>query len=117
MCSEKKKEDVVLIVGKDEDSQALRVFRKRNDRIEPGLVKPAEPGKPLLGDLVRLKPRPECPILCDVETIYEFQSQPPSDEAVGARRSRGGPAWVVTDAYREGWERIFGPGRPKAEVN
>ncbi len=111
----KSTEDVALIVGSDEERNVLHILRKRGHRIEPGLVRPAEPGKPLMGDLVRLKPRPGLPVLCDVETLWEFHRPPPSDEE---RRDEGGPgrrgpAWVTSDAYRRGWERIF--GQPHSE--
>jgi len=38
----------------------------------------------------------------DVESLYE-KAAPPTDVA-----SRSGPAMVSTDAYRDGWDRIFG---------
>ncbi len=106
----RKPEDVALIIGTDEERKALKILRKRGERVEGGLVRAAEPGRPVMGDLVRLRPRPEFPILCDVETVYEFQRTPPGNEEAPPERGRGhrGPARVVTDAYRRGWERIFG---------
>lgn len=103
-------EDVALIVGTDEERKAIEVLRKRGARIEGGLLRAAEPGRPVMGDLVRLKPRPEIPILYDVETVYEFERTPPADVEAPPSRSTGhpGPARVVTDAYRRGWERVFG---------
>ncbi len=107
---DRRPEDVALIVGTDEERKAIQVLRKRGAKIEGGLVRAAEPGRPALGDLVRLKPRPEFPLLCDVETLYEFERTPPVDEEAPPRGASGhpGPPRVVTDAYRRGWERVFG---------
>lgn len=107
-------EDVALIVGTDEERHAIRVLRKRGGKVEGGLVRVAEPGRPAMGDLVRLKPRPEMPLLCDVETLYEFERTPPADAEAPPSGAGGhpGPARVVTDAYRRGWERIFGRKDP-----
>ena len=106
------RDDVVLVYGEDERSGGLKVLRKRGEKVEAGLVKPAESGKPLFGDLVRLKPRRAFPLLCDVEVLYEFQKSGPSDEQrpePRAQRGRSGPAWVTSEAYRRGYDRIFGP--------
>lgn len=112
MDGRKEKEDVVLIYGADEESGSLKVLRKRGERIEPGVVRPAEPEQPIMGDLVRLKPRPGLPFLCDVETILEFSEVEPSlREEVDCARARSGPPMYATEAYRRGWERIFGQGK------
>lgn len=109
-------EDVALILGPDEERKALRVLRKRNHAVEAALVRPVEPERPLMGDLVRLKPRPGIPVLCDVETLYEFRPSSPTDEEATSRSpGHSGPARVTSDAYRRGWDRIFGrrdPGDP-----
>ena len=49
-----------------------------------------------------LKPRAEAPHLCDVTASYA----PP------AQLGHKGPAKVATQAYREGWDEIFG-AKPK----
>lgn len=120
-------EDVALILGTDEERKAIKVLRKRGGKVEGGLVRAAEPGRPVMGDLVRLKPRPEFPILCDVETLYEFDRAshgpsthplpPPADAEAPRSGATGhpGPPRVVTDAYRRGWERVFGRQDPDGD--
>lgn len=105
-------EDVALVIGRDEERGALKVLRKRGDKIERGIVVAAEPGKPLMGDLVRLKPRPELPILCDVETLWEFREPRGSDEEAPRGTRHAGPCRVTSEAYRRGWDRTFGRRDP-----
>lgn len=97
--------DVALIQGKTPDGEALRVIRKRRERIELAVVKPLEHGVPITGEVVSLKPRPEFPLLCDVKVELEAPEQAKKD--VSARPAHGGPAQVATDRYRENWDRIW----------
>lgn len=105
------KEDVVFVHGPAEGGEGYRVIRKRDDAIELGEIRAVQEGRPLHGDLVKLKPRKEHERLFDVETLV-------SREEVSAPKQMGhaGPAQVATDAYRENWEAIFGtredPGLP-----
>lgn len=105
------KEDVVFVHGPAEGGEGLRVIRKRDDSIELGEIRAAKEGRPIHGDLVRLKQRKEHDRLFDVETIV-------SRDETDQQRLPGhaGPAQVATDAYRENWEAIFGardePGLP-----
>jgi hypothetical protein len=96
--------DVVLVHGKTEDGEGTKVLRARPGRIDAGEMRPLKDGKPLLGsgDVVRLAKRPESPALYDVRVEHAFE---------GAR-SADGPAQVATNAYRESWERTFGPRAP-----
>jgi hypothetical protein len=101
----------VFVHGPAEGGEGLRVIRKRDDAIELGEIRAAKEGRPIQGDLVRLKQRKEHERLFDVETIV-------SREEVETARLPGhsGPAQVATNAYRENWEAIFGareePGLP-----
>lgn len=102
---ERRDSDVVLVHGVDERRNELHVLRSRDDAVEAGIVRPAEPGKPVHGDLVKLKPRQEFPLLCDVEVIVPDPERkprraPPLDHA--------GPPRVSSEAYRQGWEAVFG---------
>ena len=107
----KKSEDVVLVYGRDEAEGAFRVLRKRDDRIEAGVIGPVQAGKSITGELVRLSPREDQPLVYDVETQYDATiAAPPSDDLVQA----AGPAQVATEAYRDGWDRLWGRGRRKA---
>lgn len=106
--AEKASSDVVLIHGVTEDGKGLQVLRARNERVEAGQVRPLENGKPLQGDVVKLRPRPGAPLLCDVETEVAAGELPASPSAAPGRpRGRKGPAQVASSAYRENWEAIW----------
>lgn len=96
-------DDVALIHGRTEDGRGLKILRRRQDRIEAGAVMPLVPGKPIAGEVVRLEPRKEMPLLCDVHVEYT----PP----VEARPTSTGPAQVATDQYRQNWESVFGSAK------
>lgn len=98
------KEDVVFVHGPAEGGNGYRVIRKRDDAIELGEIRAVEEGRPLHGDLVKLKQRKEHERLFDVETVVSREEVAPSKKALHA-----GPAQVATDAYRENWDAIFGP--------
>lgn len=104
-----KKIDVALIHGRTADGQGLRVIRRRDDRLELADVRPLEEGKPIHGEIVRMTPRPEFPLLCDVETEL------PAPSSLTHR----GPVQVATDTYRKNWDAIFQPAsaaEDKSEV-
>ncbi len=88
-----------------ETGDALRVIRKREDVIEVGELRPMQEGKPIHGDLVKLKPRKEHERLFDVEVLA-------SREEMGGKSALGhhGPAQVASDSYRANWDAIFGRG-------
>ena len=97
--------DVVLIHGVEPDGKGLRVLRYRDDKVETGAVRPLEEGKPIRGEVVRLKPRRDLPVVCDVEVELPATSQK------SAPVRRAGPAQVATDRYRENWDRIWKSSR------
>ncbi len=94
--------DVAILCGPTEDQQGTRILRAREGAIEAGEVRPARDGQPLAGqELVRLRPRVESPLVCDVEVLYSSR-----DSASSKDLDR--PAQVATDEYRRNWDRIFG---------
>jgi hypothetical protein len=93
-------DDVALIHGRTEDGRGLKILRRRQDRIEAGAVMPLTPGKPIVGEVLRLEPRKESPLLCDVHVEYA----PP----VESRPTTTGPAQVATERYRQNWDLVFG---------
>lgn len=95
------REDVVFVHSPTESRGGYRVIRKREDRIEIGEIRALEEGRPVHGDLVRLRPRQDHESLFDVEVLMETP-RAAEDPA------RTGPAQVATDAYRTNWEAIFG---------
>jgi len=68
-----------------------------------GTLVPLESGKPLMGDMVSLEPRPGTPLF-DCTTIVEYPYKP---------KMTSGPAQVVTDIYRANYDRIF--NKPKGD--
>jgi hypothetical protein len=98
--------DVVLIRGRTQDGKGLSVIRRRDDRLEHGLVMPLENGKPIQGEVVRLRPRREFPLLCDVQVEYS-QSSENAQLASDTRAVTKGPGQVATEQYRANWDRIF----------
>ncbi len=92
----------LLLVGPPTEGDGWKVLRHREDRLEVGELRPVREGRPLSGDLIKLRPRAEHDRLFDVEVLAELPKAP--------RAARSGPAQVATEAYREGWESIFGGG-------
>ncbi|HEY6877923.1 MAG TPA: hypothetical protein VI299_07875 [Polyangiales bacterium] len=104
--------DTVLIHGVSEDGEKLAVLRAREDRLEAGIVSKLKEGEPVHGELVRLTPRPESPLLCDVSVEL------PSTQRPGAQRlSHGGPAQVATPDYRANWDAIWSKKKPSSQLN
>ena len=95
--------DVALIHGRTADGEGLRIIRRRDDRIELGAVHPLKHGAPIVGEVVSLTPRPDCPLVCDVKT----ELAAPEAQTDTALRASHGPAQVATDQYRENWDRIW----------
>ncbi|HLV65152.1 MAG TPA: hypothetical protein VKY73_05045 [Polyangiaceae bacterium] len=97
--------DLALIHGVTPEGD-LAILRKRGERVELGGVRPLRHGVPITGEVVRLLPRKEFPLLCDVVT--ELPAKPaPSDVAPPRSADRSGPPQVATERYRENWERTF----------
>jgi hypothetical protein len=102
------KTDVVFVHSQAPDGGGVRVIRKRDETIEVGEIRPVQEGRPLTGDLVRLKQREESERLFDVEVLA---SRKEIAEKAGAAHS--GPAQVATHAYRTNWDAIFGAREPE----
>lgn len=88
-------DDVVLVYGRSDDGQGYDVLRQRGDEIHAATMRPLAEGRPIHGEVVRLEPREDSPVLFDVEIQHEAPSSP------------GRPAQVATDRYRRGWESIW----------
>ncbi len=96
--------DKLLIHGFSEGGRAAHVIRARRDRLEAGVLRPIEDGKPIMGDLVQLKSRPEFPLLFDVEEKYTAPR--------ASRKPKAGPPRVTNEAFLRGWEAIWGIESP-----
>lgn len=97
--------DVALIHGVTEDGD-LRVVRQREDRLEFGAVRPLREGVPITGEVVRLTPRKEFPLLCDVTTEFKA-AEPARDVAEPSGVPHKGPARVASKSYRNNWDLIW----------
>lgn len=104
---------MVFVHGRSEDGSKLAVVRKQGSRVSAGILSSLEHGAPIHGEVLRLSPREETPGLCDVEVVHATESA--ASRATDDVSS--GPAQVATEAYRAGWDSIWG-GRPstKAEL-
>jgi len=90
--------DVVLLGPPTADGEGVHVIRAREERIETGELRALQHGKPITGEVVTLKPREDNPRICDVQESF----------SAGSARTHKGPPRVATDAYRDGWDEIFG---------
>jgi hypothetical protein len=107
----KSSQDVALIHGVTDDGD-LKILRQREDRLELGAIRPLREGVPISGEVVRLTPRKECPLICDVTT--ELKAPPsPADSAPAPSLGHKGPARVTNDRYRTNWDQIW--SRPKSD--
>jgi hypothetical protein len=98
--AESSSKDVVLLGPPTADGAGVHVLRAREERVEAGELRALQEGKPVVGEIVSLKPRPENPRICDVEQSY----------APGVGKKKG-PAQVANDRYRDNWDEIFGKSK------
>ena len=104
MAERAEKHDVVLVGPPTEDGEGRTALRSRPGRLDLAELRPAVEGLDIGdGELVRLKAR-DVPNIFDVDVLY-------------GEGDRGGPPRVATDAFREGWELIFGLAAEDAPPN
>ena len=112
--------DVALIHGVASDGDGFHILRARENRLELGVVRPLREGAPITGEVVTLRPRPNFPALCDVETHYK-PALPAAPAAADASppllAARTGPAQVATDEYRRNWDAIWSKPAEKAKLS
>ncbi len=106
--------DVALIHGLTPDGQGLQIVRARENRLELGAVRPLREGVPITGEVVTLRPRPNFPALCDVES--HFKPAEPASERGELALPHHGPAQVATDEYRRNWDAIWSTPADKAKL-
>ena len=108
--------DIALIHGVTPDG-GFQILRAKGDHIEFGAVRPLREGVPITGEVVKLRPRENCPVLCDVEVQLAAQKIPSDRQlpAADTSHARTGPAQVATDEYRKNWDAIWSrsPTTPK----
>lgn len=98
-----------MVCGVSDDGRGIDIIRKRGERIETGTVRRLEQGKPIHGEVVRLRPRESSPLICDVEVQVPAPAQ-------SAPAVTSGPAQVATETYRKNWEAIYGSGRKSGSL-
>jgi hypothetical protein len=109
--------DVALIHGVTPDGAGLQVLRARENRLEVGAIRPLREGAPITGEVVTLRPRPNFPALCDVETHFKPPAAPSNDRQVpSAALAHAGPAQVATDEYRRNWDAIWSTPTEKPKL-
>lgn len=100
--------DVALLYAPTDDAKGARYLRARKGELQMGEVRPLTHGQSLSGqELVRMRPRKNLPILCDVEVIH------PAEPTV---RDTIGPAQVASDEYRRNWEETFAPRKASSQL-
>lgn len=103
--------DVAIVCGVSDDGQGVDIIRKRGERIEAGTVRRLEQGKPIHGEVIRLRPREHFPMVCDVEV--EVPAQRTSEPSAVS----SGPAQVATETYRKNWDAIYGRKKQRSMLN
>lgn len=100
--------DIALVVGRDEEG--VHILRRRSEEapVEMGLLKPLREGKPISGEVITLKQREDVPIFYDVRSEYN------GSEPAESKEPGDGPAHVTTDAYRKGWDAVWGRRRDRS---
>jgi len=94
--------DRLLVYGLSDEGRTAHVLRQRGGDVEAGRLRPVESEKPLTGELVALRQRPEFPLLFDVDVKVESPLKP------RRRLDRVGPVRIASEAYRRGWDAIWG---------
>jgi hypothetical protein len=108
-------QDVVILGPPTADGAGVHVLRAREEKLEVGELRALEEGRPIHGEVVTLAPRKDNPRVCDVKDSYRAPGA--SSSAPALALAHKGPAKVATEAYRDGWDEIFGkkpPGPPSA---
>jgi hypothetical protein len=100
--------DVALVHRVTPDG-TVHVIRRRGDQLEAGALSPVREGQPIQGEVLSLRPRENCPLLCDVDVLYTPPTAPKPAAQPSARsvQRRKGPAQVATDDYRDNWDSIW----------
>lgn len=121
--------DVVFVQGPTEDGKALSIVRIADDKVSVGELREMKDGQPLHGEVVKLSRRPEHERLYDVEVLHASSAaltgrkdadKDPQAEAANSLTSqitRKGPSKVASDAYRSGWDLVFGQRASKDQKN
>ncbi len=115
--------DRALVVGRVGE-HGLAILRKRSADapLEAGIVHPLREGQAIHGEVVKLTPRADEPLICDVDVHIDARANARPGTNVlagtggdGAPAARKGPAKVASPRFRDGWDRVFG-GRSGSDL-
>lgn len=95
--------DVAFVYGQGQNGTHILRRRSETSPVEAGVLRPLREGKPIDGEVVSLTPRRDAPLLFDVKS--ELPDPHPT------RAPGEGPVQVASDAYRKGWDAIWGRRR------
>jgi hypothetical protein len=97
--------DIAMVFGKD--ANGVHILRRRSQEapIEAGLLRPMREGRPIQGEVVSLTQRQDLPMIYDVRSEFGAPTE------VEDRQTGDGPARVASDAYRKGWDAVWGRRR------
>jgi hypothetical protein len=110
-----------MVVARDADG--VHILRRRSEEspLEAGLLRPMREGQPITGEVVTLKQRADVPIFYDVKTEFGGPEGLAADKAhvdppptQGKLPGDGRPAQVSSDAYRKGWDAVWGRRRDRS---
>jgi hypothetical protein len=111
----KRDPDVAIVCGVSDDGTGVEIIRRRGERIEAGTVRRLEQGKPIHGEVVRLRPREHFPLICDVEVEVPRPAQAEASRTEGSL-STSGPAQVATETYRKNWDAVYGRSKKQRSL-
>jgi hypothetical protein len=94
---------VAFVYGRGQHGTHILRRRSETSPIEAGVLRPLREGKPIDGEVVSLTPRRDAPLLFDVKSELPDPHPP--------RPPGEGPVQVASDAYRKGWDAIWGRRR------
>ena len=104
--------DLAFVFGRSPDGTHILRRRSETAPIEAGVLRPLREGKPIDGEVVTLTPRGDAPMLFDVKS----ELPDPHPERV-PRPTNEGPVQVATDAYRKGWDAMWGRRHRNTDIN
>jgi hypothetical protein len=101
------------------DANGVHILRRRSEEspLEAGLLRPMREGQPISGEVITLKQREDAPIFYDVKTEFggpEEAAAPQEHSPQEKLPGEGRPAQVSSDAYRKGWDAVWGRRRDRS---
>jgi hypothetical protein len=106
-----------MLLGPQVTPDGGRTFiRRQPNQMSGGICRPLKHGEALMGDVVQLQ-RVEGDLYNVVENLPSMTNLRPSIDPRPPIESRAsGPAMVSSDAYRSGWENVFGAKKAIAQA-